>query len=100
MLDPEVVAEFASRMAAEEERSEAYQAIQAEFLAYAASFINQFSHHYHDFRPRPDGNIACTMDDYVRPRARIAYVIDTHTGFIWPVDKDVQRGTKYQQLAP
>ena len=99
MFDPEEVAKFARRLAAEEQGSEPYQAVHQEFLAYAADFITQFSYHYHDFTPRLDGNVVCTMDDYIRPREQVAYIVDTRTGFIQPVDKDAQRGSKYQGIS-
>ena len=99
MLDPQEVAKFARRLAAEEQGSAAYQAVHQEFLDYAADFITQFSYHYHDFAPREDGNVACTMDDYIRPREQVAYIVDTRTGFIQPVDKDAQRGSKYQDIS-
>ena len=98
MPDPEKVAEFARRIAAEEDVA-AHRAIQEEFLAYAAEFLDQFSYHYHDFAPRKDGNIAGTMDGYIRPRDRTAYIVDTRSGFIHPVDKDTQRGTRRQGIA-
>ncbi|MCS7259385.1 MAG: hypothetical protein NZ765_01180 [Anaerolineae bacterium] len=95
MLDPERVAEFARRMAAAE--SEAVrQTIYQEFLEYAADFLDLFSHHYHDFMPREDGNIQCTMDGYIRPRERVAYIVDTRSGFLRPVHQDAQRGTRHQ----
>jgi len=100
MLNPDKVAEFARQLAAHQPGSDAYQAIHQEFLAYAAPLILQFSTQYHDFAPRPDGAIACTMDDYREARRRVAYVVDTRTGFIWPVEQDVQRGTRYQGVAP
>ncbi|GEM_PF-1929801 len=94
MLDPDKVAQFARRMASAE--SEAIrQAIYQEFLAYAADFLDLFSHHYHDFMPREDGNIQCTMDGYIRPRERVAYIVETHSGFLRPVHGDAQRGTRY-----
>jgi hypothetical protein len=96
MLNPDKVAEFGRQLAAQEPGSAAYQAIQREFLAYAAPLVQQFSTQYHDFAPRPDGNVACTMDDYRAARRHVPYVVDTRTGFIWPVDEDVQRGGKYQ----
>jgi hypothetical protein len=99
MLNPDKVAEFARQLAAHEAGTAAYQAVQQEFLAYAAPFIRQFSTHYHDFAPRPDGHVACTMDDYRAARQRVAYVVDTRTGFIWPVEQDVQRGTRYQEIS-
>jgi hypothetical protein len=99
MIDPDQVAAFARRLAAEQPGSAAYQAIQAEFLGYVGELLRQFSHHYHDFSPLPDGNIRCTMDDYLTTRQRVAYVLDTRTGFLWPVDKDVQRGTRYQDIS-
>ena len=99
MIDPDEVATFARRLAAEQPGSAAYQAIQAEFLAYAGDLLRQFSHHYHDFSPQPDGNILCMMDDYLTTRQRVAYILDTRTGFLWPVDKDVKRGTKYQGIS-
>jgi hypothetical protein len=97
VLDPDRVAEFAQRIAAAED-PEARDAIQRAFLDYAADFIGQFSYHYRDFAPRADGNIACTMDGYIRPRDRTAYVVDTRTGFIRPVGKDTQRGTRYHGI--
>jgi len=99
MLDPDKVAKFARRLAVEEQGSEAYQAVRQEFLDYATDFITQFSYHYHDFAPREDGNVTCTMDDYIRPREQVAYIVDTRTGFIQPVDKDAQRGSKYQDIS-
>lgn len=98
MLDPEKVAEFARRMAAVESE-EMRQAVYQEFLEYAADFLDLFSHHYHDFMPREDGNIQCTMDGYIRPRERIAYIVDTRSGFLRPVHQDAQRGTRYQSRA-
>lgn len=95
MLDPDTVASFARRFAAEED-PQARQAIQQEFLAYAAEFIGQFSYHYHDFAPRGDGNIQCLMDGYIRPRERTAYIVDTRSGFIRPVDQDAQRSTRHK----
>ena len=97
MPDPEKVAEFARRIAAEEDVA-AHRAIQEEFLAYAAEFLDQFSYHYHDFAPREDGNIACTMDGYIRPRDRTAYIVDTRNGFIRPMDEDAQRGTRHKGI--
>jgi hypothetical protein len=97
MPDPARVTQFARRIAAEQD-SEARQAIQQEFLDYAAELIEQFSYHYRDFSPREDGNIQCWMDGYIRPRERTAYVVDTRTGFIWPVDKDADRGTRYHGI--
>lgn len=99
MLDPDRIAEFARRSAAEED-PDARAAIQQEFVAYAAEFLAQFSDHYHDFAPRDDGNIGCTMDGYIRRRDRTAYVVDTRSGFIRPVDQDAQRGSRYQPAAP
>jgi hypothetical protein len=98
MPDPEKVAEFARRMAAEQNEP-ARHAIQLEFLDYAAEFLDQFSYHYRDFAPREDGNIACMMDGYIRPRDRTAYIVDTRSGFIHPVDEDAQRGTRRQGIA-
>ena len=98
MPDPEKVAEFARRIATEADET-ARHAIQQEFLDYAAEFLDQFSYHYQEFAPREDGNIACIMDGYVRPRDRTAYIVDTRSGFIHPVDKDAQRGTRRQGIA-
>ena len=95
MLDPDKVAEFARRIAAAES-DDARQSIYQEFLEYAADFLDLFSHHYHDFMPRQDGNIQCTMDGYIRPRERVAYIVDTRSGFLQPVHQDAQRGTRYQ----
>ena len=98
MPDPDAIAQFARRIAAQQNEP-ARQAIQQEFLAYAAEFLDQFSYHYRDFAPREDGNIACMMDGYIRPRDRTAYIVDTRSGFIHPVDKDAQRGTRRQGIA-
>ncbi|MGC8880454.1 MAG: hypothetical protein ACP5R2_14655 [Anaerolineae bacterium] len=95
MLDPDKVAEFARRMAVAESE-EVRQSVYQEFLKYAADFLGLFSHHYHDFMPREDGNIQCTMDGYIRPRERVAYIVDTRSGFLRPVHQDAQRGTRYQ----
>ena len=97
MPDPEKVAEFARRTAAEGDTA-ARQAIQQEFVAHAAEFLGQFSYHYHDFAPREDGNIACTMDGYIRPRDRTAYIVDTRNGFIRPLHEDAQRGTRHRDI--
>jgi hypothetical protein len=99
MLDPERVTEFARRIAAEEDPA-ARAGIQQEFLAYAAEYLAQFSDHYHDFTPREDGNILCTMDGYIRRRDRTAYIVDTRSGFIRPVNRDAQRGSRYQPTVP
>ena len=98
MPDPDAIAQFARRIAAEEDVAPR-EAIQQEFLAYAAEFLDQFSYHYRDFAPREDGNIACMMDGYIRPRDRTAYIVDTRSGFIHPVDKDAQRGTRRRGIA-
>jgi hypothetical protein len=99
MLDPDRITEFARRSAAAQDK-DARAAIQQEFTAYAADFLAQFSDHYHDFTPREDGNIQCTMDGYIRRRDRTAYIVDTRSGFIRPVDKDAQRGSRYRPAAP
>jgi hypothetical protein len=96
MPDPDTIAQFAQRMAAEQNEP-ARAAIRQEFLAFAADFLDQFSDHYRDFVPREDGNIQCTMDGYIRPRDRTAYIVDTRSGFIHPVEKDAQRGTRFQR---
>lgn len=95
MLDPDKVAGFARRMAVAESE-EARQSVYQEFLEYAADFLDLFSYHYHDFMPREDGNIQCTMDGYIRPRERVAYIVDTRSGFLRPVHQDAQRGTRHQ----
>jgi hypothetical protein len=98
MLDPDKITDFARRIAAAEDPV-ARDAIQHEFLDYAADFIGQFSYHYRDFAPREDGNVTCTMDGYIRPRDRTTYIVDTRSGFIHPVNKDAQRGTRYYGIA-
>jgi hypothetical protein len=98
LLEPDKVAEFARRLESEND-TEAREAILSEFSAYVADFKSQFSHHYRDFMPRLDGNIGCMMDGYVRPRDRTAYIVDTRTGFIRPVDKDAQRGSRHQEVS-
>ena len=95
--DPDKIAEFARRIEQENDPT-IREAIQQEFLTFAAGFIDQFSGHYGDFAPRPDGNILCTMAGYVQKHRRVAYVIDVRTGFIWPLEEDAQRGGKYQQI--
>jgi len=97
MLDPEQVARFGQQLSEASEGTER-EAIREAFLKYAAGFINQFSYHYRDFSPLPDGNISCKMDGYIRPRDRIDYVVDTRTGFIRPVKQDAQRGVHHQKL--
>ena len=97
MLDPEQVAKFGQELSAVSEEAER-EAIREAFRQYAADFINQFSYHYRDFSPLPDGNISCKMDGYIRPRDRVDYVVDTRTGFIRPVKRDAQRGVQHQDL--
>lgn len=99
ILDPNQIADFARRIAAETD-ADARTAIHQEFLTYAADFLAQFSDHYHDFTPRLDGNIQCTMDGYIRRRDRTAYIVDTRSGFVRPVDKDAHRGSRYQPATP
>jgi hypothetical protein len=97
MLDPEQVARFGQQLFAASEDAKR-EAIRQAFLEYAADLINQFSYHYRDFSPLPDGNISCKMDGYIRPRDRIEYIVDTRTGFIRPVKQDAQRGVSHQEL--
>jgi hypothetical protein len=97
MLDPEQVANFADQLAAASEDKEREE-IRKAFLEYASDFIQQFSYHYRDFLPLPNGNVACKMDGYIRPRDRVDYIVDTRTGFIRPVKQDAQRGVHHQEL--
>jgi hypothetical protein len=97
-LDPEQIKAFAARLAALEADDAEHEAVQQEFLEYAADFTDTFSSIYHDFAPRPDGNILCTMEDYVTPRKRVPFIIDSRTGFITPLRQDVRRGGKYQDM--
>ncbi len=97
-LDPEQVKKFAVELAGLTPGSNEYNAAHQSFLEYAAEFIALFSYHYHDFVPRADGNIDCTMEDYISPRKRVAFIINSQTGFIKPLGQDVQRGGKYQGM--
>ncbi len=98
LLNQEKIKQFATQLEGLTAPSDAYQTALQPFLTYAADFLGQFSTLYADFSPRADGNINCTMQDYIHPRQRVAYIIESDTGFIRPVDKDVQRGGKYQDL--
>lgn len=97
-LERDEVAGFARRMAGAEKGSEEWEAVRGEFLEYAAGFLEQFSGHYGDFLPRPDGLIDCTMQSYTTRHQRIPYVVDPESGFIRPQGKDVERGGKYKGL--
>ena len=96
-IDPEKVAQFGRRLADATTETER-EAVCSAFREYAAEFINDFSYHYRDFSPQPDGNVTCMMDGYIRPRDRVAYVVDTRTGFIRPVVHDAQRGVRHQEI--
>lgn len=96
-IDPEQVARFGRQLAEAATETER-EAVCSAFREYAAEFIDDFSYHYRDFVPQPDGNVTCLMDGYIRPRDRVAYVVDTRTGFIRPVDRDAQRGVRHQKI--
>ncbi len=97
-LNPEKIKQFSRQLEGLAAKSEPYQTALQPFLNYAADFLAEFSYLYDDFVPRADGNVECTMQDYVHTRKRVSYIIESNTGFIRPLEQDVQRGGKYQDM--
>jgi hypothetical protein len=99
LLSENRIKEYAAQLKAAGADEDSRRRVQEAFISFAAEFVAQFSYHYHDFKPREDGNIDCTMDDYLNPNIHIPYIIESGTGFITPKERDVQRGGQYKSLA-
>jgi len=81
MLDPDRIAQFARRIAADD-NTHMRAGSAAGVPGLRGGPPGQVQRHYHDFVPRADGNIQCMMDGYIRRRDRTAYIVDTRSGFI------------------